>query len=1142
MFSGGSKGNCNFNKSLNFAFWNIRGFNSKIIGKKVISQDFLREIQDYDIIGLAETHVYTAVINDLAIPGYKLINYINCERNPKSHTSPGGLALFCKEKISKYIIPLKSDNKDVIWTKIKKDVTGQDKEIYLGTLYFSPSGNKESVQKKYQALAEDISNFQTRGYVILQGDFNARTNNCQDTIEYDEVFIELEGDLCKKVNPRNSEDRQKLDLRGEQLIELCKTLNINIINGRKAGDIFGKITSFQWNGKAVVDYIISSSDLLPSITSMRVGNYNPFISDHCPLFIRLNTNNIAVAPVKGTLFERPIHFRFRETDRVKLIETLKNQEFSDKLNFCHCVSEENAENLATEITDILIDATKASGIKLKQGNSNHNAPWFDNDCQSLYKSIKRKCKQLKHMVDNNLLNLDIMNENKKLKTLVKMKKNAYKCGILENMVINKKDQKLFWKLLDKIQNNSDDIIKNNISGHKWQKHFKSVLQCKTNILKYPPNSEEPGTLDYDITVEELLKASFILKCNKATGYDSLSNEMIKSLLETNPEILLKLFNCILNKNPTINKWMTSILTPIYKSGDKAEPSNYRGISIMSCLYKFFNSILNLRLTQYALENKILKDTQLGFRKGNRTTDAHIILHSLIQKYCYENNQKLYGCFVDFKKAFDTIPRALLFEKLLSHGVKGKFFNVLKNMYSNDSVCIKIENKITDSFRVNQGVKQGCVLSPLLFNIFLSDLPDKLVTPECRPAKFIHSKPLGCIAWADDILLLSETNEGLQNMLSKLIEYSSENHMEINSKKTEGMIFNKTGKFIRTAYKLNDDRIYTTNSYKYLGFLMTPSGVISHGLSDLKDRAIRAYYKLKQKLGYLFRQNVNMTLFLYNSLVRPILLYASDFWGCIKMPLNNPIETAHMRFCKDLLGVQKQTTNIGVLLELGEVPLTVLAQNNCIKNYSRITIRKQANEVLTNLSQNIFCNQSWFSITKHTLDSTGIEQTDSIICKYILGRLSDVFHQKAHVDINRENSKLRTYSKIKTKLGMEQYLTFPIKVKERISLTKLRLSNHTLMIETGRHLKLELPQRCCPFCTNVIETEQHFILDCKTYSNIREEHFHEILHIFPIFNNSSDIDKFVTLMSNEIYAQQMASFIHKAFEIRSFMINNPKNHE
>ena len=83
-----------------------------------------------------------------------------------------------------------------------------------------------------------------------------------------------------------------------------------------------------------------------------------------------------------------------------------------------------------------------------------------------------------------------------------MKKNIYKHGILENMVTNKKDQKLFWKLLDKIQNSSDDIIKNNISGHKWEKHFKSVLQCKTNILKQPPDSEEAGPLDYDISREE----------------------------------------------------------------------------------------------------------------------------------------------------------------------------------------------------------------------------------------------------------------------------------------------------------------------------------------------------------------------------------------------------------------------------------------------------------------------------------------------------------------------------------------------------------------------------------------------------------------------------------------------------------------
>ena len=90
----------------------------------------------------------------------------------------------------------------------------------------------------------------------------------------------------------------------------------------------------------------------------------------------------------------------------------------------------------------------------------------------------------------------------------------------------------------------------------------------------------------------------------------------------------------------------------------------------------------------------------------------------------------------------------------------------------------------------------------------------------------------------------------------------------------------------------------------------------------------------------------MTLFLFEALIKPILLYASDFWGCLKMPKNNPIENVHIRFCKDILGVQKQTTNVGVLLELGEIPITIFAKKNCIKNYIRINVSKSANNILT----------------------------------------------------------------------------------------------------------------------------------------------------------------------------------------------------
>ena len=163
-----------------------------------------------------------------------------------------------------------------------------------------------------------------------------------------------------------------------------------------------------------------------------------------------------------------------------------------------------------------------------------------------------------------------------------------------------------------------------------------------------------------------------------------------------------------------------------------EPLNYRGISLLSCASKLFTAVLNKRLLKYCIEHKILKPNQLGFVPGNRCSDAHIIIQFLIQKYCHRQGKKLYGCFVDFSKAFDTISREKLFEKLLKHGINGNFYNVLKNMYFNDETRIKVGDHLSDAIYPNQGVRQGCILSPLLFNIYLSDLPSRLEAGRTGP--------------------------------------------------------------------------------------------------------------------------------------------------------------------------------------------------------------------------------------------------------------------------------------------------------------------------------------------------------------------------------------------------------------------------
>ena len=116
---------------------------------------------------------------------------------------------------------------------------------------------------------------------------------------------------------------------------------------------------------------------------------------------------------------------------------------------------------------------------------------------------------------------------------------------------------------------------------------------------------------------------------------------------------------------------------------------------------------------FTIRENILHKSQLGFIPGNRTSDAHIIINNLIKRTCHKNNDKIYGCFIDFSKAFDTIPRDILLKKLLNYGITGKVFNVIRSIYTNDSACIKISNQLTKTFELSRGGAPGVCTQPSL---------------------------------------------------------------------------------------------------------------------------------------------------------------------------------------------------------------------------------------------------------------------------------------------------------------------------------------------------------------------------------------------------------------------------------------------
>jgi hypothetical protein len=709
--------------SLNISFWNIHGFKSRITGNKLIDPDFLSEVQKSDIIGLGETHVHDEIVDSLNIPGFVLVKYKNRKKQLKANKTSGGIAIFVKENLQMKVQPVCTENQDIVWLKINKENAKLANDIYIGTLYLSPHKGKITESEKIKNLAEDIIYFKGKGGdIILQGDFNARTSNNTDFVESDKFDTETEIQQ-PHIIPRNSKDKF-IDGRGRELLDLCKSLDLNILNGRNSGDIFGDFTSFQWNGNSLIDYVITSQILLQCVLTFKVGNFIPWISDHCALHYTIQTQFIPNSPAnKGDLYPHTRGFYWDETSSEKFTACLKSAEISDKLK--NILDINNADTMATEINNILNLAATKSKIKLtrqKPENFKTNAAWYDKECSDIKTKINLTAKLIKKSPHETKVRESLYILKKQYKDVIKKKKKAYKENIIKQLNCTKKNTKIFWKLLDKLKpKREDDTLKSGISGNRWLNHFKSIF-TSDKTFSYPTNPHIHGPLDYTITNEELNDASYVLKPGKSPGIDNISNEMILCLLQSHPDVILNLFNAVLLHNAPINTWNTSLINPIHKKGSKMDPSNYRGISLLCCLSKFFTAILNQRLLKYVLQKQILSKEQLGFIPGNRTSDALLLLHNLVYQYCKTNNKYIYACFVDFQKAFDSVPRHKLFEKLINYNITGKFYECIKNLYTNDLSCIKIGSRVTDKFQNSQGVKQGCILSPLLFNIFLADLP------------------------------------------------------------------------------------------------------------------------------------------------------------------------------------------------------------------------------------------------------------------------------------------------------------------------------------------------------------------------------------------------------------------------------------
>lgn len=383
----------------------------------------------------------------------------------------------------------------------------------------------------------------------------------------------------------------------------------------------------------------------------------------------------------------------------------------------------------------------------------------------------------------------------------------------------------------------------------------------------------------DILKSEVERAIRKLKCRKAAGHDGITAEMIQAggetVIEQIHEICQKAWE--LECFPT--EWTRSVIVTIYKKGDRALCNNYRTISLISHASKVLLEILRMRLKPRIEE--MLPETQAGFRANRSTIDQIFALKMLVEKHLELNDGNgLKAVFVDFKKAFDRVWHKALFKIMSHHNLPRKLVALIKDLYFQASSAVRMGEDLTDWFKQSVGVRQGCLLSPDLFNIFLEFiLADALDEPyDTTPT--VNGVPVNNLKFADDIALMDKTNVNIQALTQNVDRESRKFGMEISIEKTKYIHFTTCKSEDSHSVTLGNIEMEKASHFKYLGYNFNES---NDTIYDVKIKTAIALGTLG-KLNFIWN-NRNFTLAnkmkLLKSLVFPIALYGCEAWTMSK---------------------------------------------------------------------------------------------------------------------------------------------------------------------------------------------------------------------------------------------------------------------
>ncbi|CAH8567706.1 unnamed protein product [Dicrocoelium dendriticum] len=385
-----------------------------------------------------------------------------------------------------------------------------------------------------------------------------------------------------------------------------------------------------------------------------------------------------------------------------------------------------------------------------------------------------------------------------------------------------------------------------------------------NAIEPLPNQHSPNVVGIStVTFTSAAVASKLrsLRENSAPGVDKIRPKVLKTLAPTIAAHLASFFQSLLNSQTLPSEWKSGIVTPIYKGGKRSDPANYRPITLLPVLSKVMESLVADEITRYFESLKLISHLQHGFRR-KRSCLTNLLLARDSWTKAVDEGSPLDVIYLDFSKAFDRVNHLALLHKLRAYGIHGSLLTWLAAYLHDRTIKVRVADALSETLCISSGVPQGSVLGPLLFLVYINDLPDniqssmQIFADDAKIWRVIHS--------TSDCALL-------QNDLDRINKWADINHLPLNPAKCH--LLSLRSNLVNT-YLLGQYALRRVTTEKDLGIIVQESLGNSLQCSKAANVANMNLRLLRRAFGVFERRLVPM---LVNSYIRPHVEYAVQAW-------------------------------------------------------------------------------------------------------------------------------------------------------------------------------------------------------------------------------------------------------------------------